>query len=219
MPKRVAEAGEGGARGCGIYGFIRDLIMEAGNDAELVGKTGRYRLNWPRALDRYADYKAKKNPHFKRTNQTRRKANNSLRSALLNYYKKEGAREYKESKKVNAKDQVVERQFQMPPRLFEALFSDVKLSDSNEEQDEQERKRHLSEGGVGAQASPESSSDAGFDQSMSCDFSGSPEPLDWTSFDNFFTNPSLDDSADVNTECSGTHFSDCAFQPLVKFQI
>jgi len=119
--------------------------MEAGNDAELVGKTGRYRLNWPRALDRYADYKAKKNPHFKRTNQTRRKANNSLRSALLNYYKKEGAREYKESKKVNAKDQVVERQFQMPPRLFEALFSDVKLSDSNEEQDEQERKRHLSE--------------------------------------------------------------------------
>ena len=119
--------------------------MEAGSDAELVGNTGRYRLNWPRALDRYADYKAKKNPHFKRTNQTRRKASNSLRSALLNFYKNEGAREYKESKKVNAKDEVVERQFQMPPRVFEALFSDAKLSDSNEEQDEKERKRHLSE--------------------------------------------------------------------------
>ena len=133
----------GGASGNGIYDFIRDLIMEAGNDAEFVGKRGRYRLNWPRALDRYADYKAKKNPHFKRTNQSRRKASNSLRSALL--YKKEGAWEYMESKKVNEKDQVVERQFQMPSTVYEALFSDAKLSDIYEEQDEQERKRHLSE--------------------------------------------------------------------------
>ena len=119
--------------------------MEAGKDAKFVDNRGRYRLNWPRALDRYADYKAKKNPHFKGTNQNRRKASNSLRSALLNFYKKEGAWEYKESKKVNEKDQVAERQFQMPPRVFEALFSDAKLSDSNEEQDEQEGKRHLSE--------------------------------------------------------------------------
>ncbi|XP_044172491.1 uncharacterized protein LOC122963174 isoform X2 [Acropora millepora] len=186
--------------------------MEAGNDAEFVGKRGRYRLNWPRALDRYADYKAKKNPHFKRTNQSRRKASNSLRSALLNFYKKEGAWEYMDSRKVNEKDQVVERQFQMPSTVYEALFIDAKLSDIYEEQDEQERKRHLSEGGVGAQASPESSSDNRFDESMdmSC---GSPGPLDSTSFDNFLPNPSLDNSADVNTECSGTHFSDCAFQP------
>ena len=116
-----------------------------GKDAEFVDSRGRYRLNWPRALDRYADYQAKKNPHFKGTNQTRRKASNSLRSALLNFYKNKGAQEYKESKKVNEKDQVVERQFQMPPRMFEALFSDARHSDSNEEQDEQERKRHLSE--------------------------------------------------------------------------
>ncbi|XP_015755619.1 PREDICTED: uncharacterized protein LOC107335147 isoform X2 [Acropora digitifera] len=213
MPKRVAEAGEGGANGYGVYYFIRDLIME-GKDAEFVDNTGRYRLNWPRALDRYADYKAKRNHQSKVTNQKRRKASNGLRSALLNFYKKEGAWEFMESKKVNAKSQVVERQFQMPPRVLETLFSDAKLSDSNEEQDEQEGKRHLSEGGVGAQASPGSSSDAGFDESMdlSCDFSGSPdhEPLD-----NVLTNPSLDDSAHVNTEFSGTHFSDSTFQPQI----
>lgn len=116
-----------------------------GKYAEFVDSRGHYRLNWRRALDRYADYKAKKNPHFKGTNQTRRKASKSLRSALLNFYKKEGAWEYKESKKVNEKGQVVERQFQMPPRVFEALFSNAKLSDSNKEQDEQERKRHLYE--------------------------------------------------------------------------
>ena len=117
-----------------------------GKDAKFVDNRGRYRLNWPRALDRYADYKAKKKPHLKRTNQTNRRTDsNRLRSALLNSYKKEGAREHKESKKVNEKDQVVERQFQMPPRVFEALFSDAKLSDSNEEQDEQEGKIHLSE--------------------------------------------------------------------------
>ena len=134
----------GSADGYGVYGFIRDLIVE-GKDAKFVDKKGRYVLNWPRALDRYADYKAKKNPHFKSTNQTRRKASNSLRSALLNFYKKDGAREYKESKKVNEKDQVVERQFQMPPRVFESLFRNAELSDGSEEQDKQERKRHLSE--------------------------------------------------------------------------
>ena len=134
----------GSADAYGVYGFIRDLILE-GKDAKFVDKRGRYVLNWPRALDCHADYKAKKNPHFKRTNQTRRKASNSLRSALLNFYKKEGACEYKESKKVNAKDEVVERQFQMPPRVFESLFRNAELLDSCEEQDEQERKRHLSE--------------------------------------------------------------------------
>ena len=116
-----------------------------GKDAEFVDNTGRYRLNWPRALDCYADYKAKKNHHSKVTNQERRKASNGLRSALLNFYKKEGAWEFMESKKLNEKGLVVERQFQMPSRVFEALFSDAKLSDSYEGQDEQERKIHLSE--------------------------------------------------------------------------
>ncbi|XP_067028202.1 uncharacterized protein [Acropora muricata] len=214
MPRRVAKAGEGGANGYGVYGFIRDLIME-GKDAEFVDNRGRYRLNWPRALDRYAHYKAKKKPDLKRTNQTNRRADsNRLRSALLNSYKKEGAREHKESKKVNENDQVVERQFQMPPRVFEALFSDAKLSDSNEEQDEQDGKRHLSEGADGAQASHESSSDAGFDETMdlSFDFSESPDSLVSTSRGNILTNPSLDDSTDVESEGPGTHFSDSAFQ-------
>ena len=133
----------GGADGYGVYGFIRHLIIE-GKVAKFVNKRGRYVLNWPRALDCYAVYKAKKNPHCKRMNQNRRTASNSLRSALLNFYKKEGAREYKESKKINAKDEVVERQFQMPPRVFESLFRNAELSDSGEEQDSQERKRHLS---------------------------------------------------------------------------
>ena len=119
-----------------------------GKDAKFVskrGKRGHYILNWPRAVDRYAHYQAKKKPRFKRTNQTWRTASNNLRSALLNSYKKEGAQEFMECKKVNEKGQVVERQFQMPPRVFEALFSDAKLSGNNEEQDEQEGKRHLSE--------------------------------------------------------------------------
>ena len=60
----------GSADGYGVYGFIRDLIRE-GKDATFVDKRGRYALNWPRALDCYAADKAKKNPHFKRTNQTR----------------------------------------------------------------------------------------------------------------------------------------------------
>ncbi|XP_015770049.1 PREDICTED: uncharacterized protein LOC107348498 isoform X4 [Acropora digitifera] len=218
MRRRVAEAGEGGANGYGVYGFIRDLIME-GKDAKFVrkrGKRGHYVLNWPRAVDRYAHYQAKKTPRFKRTNQTWRTASNNLRSALLNSYKKEGAQEFMECKKVNEKDQVVERQFQMPPRVFEALFSDAKLSDNNEEQDEQEGKRHLSEGVVRAQASHDSSSDTGFDETMDLSFDFSESP-DSTSLGNVLTNPSLDDSADVKTEGPGNHFSDSAFQTTQIF--
>ncbi|XP_015770042.1 PREDICTED: uncharacterized protein LOC107348498 isoform X3 [Acropora digitifera] len=216
MRRRVAEAG--GANGYGVYGFIRDLIME-GKDAKFVrkrGKRGHYVLNWPRAVDRYAHYQAKKTPRFKRTNQTWRTASNNLRSALLNSYKKEGAQEFMECKKVNEKDQVVERQFQMPPRVFEALFSDAKLSDNNEEQDEQEGKRHLSEGVVRAQASHDSSSDTGFDETMDLSFDFSESP-DSTSLGNVLTNPSLDDSADVKTEGPGNHFSDSAFQTTQIF--
>ena len=49
----------GSGDGYGVYGFIRDLIRE-GKDATFVDKRGRYALNWPRALDCYAAYKAKK---------------------------------------------------------------------------------------------------------------------------------------------------------------
>ena len=125
----------------GVYGLIRDLLVE-GKDARFVNRRGRYVLNWSRALDCYADYKARKNPHFKSKNLTRRKASNGLRSALLNFYKNEGAKEYKESKKVNDKDEVVERQFQMPPRVFESLFGNTVPSPGesgiSEQEDEQE---------------------------------------------------------------------------------
>ena len=50
-----------------------------------------------------------------------------------NIYKKDGAKEYKESKKVNDKDEVIERQFQMPPKVFQSLFgSKVELSDDSD---------------------------------------------------------------------------------------
>ena len=95
-----------------MYGFIGDLIRE-GKDAKFVNKKGRYVLNWSRTLERYAIYKSKKNPQFKSKNINRRKASNGLRAALLNIYKKDGAKEYKESKKVNDKDEVIERQIRL----------------------------------------------------------------------------------------------------------
>ena len=115
-----------------MYGFIGDLIRE-GKDAKFVNKKGRYVLNWSRTLERYAIYKSKKNPQFKSKNINRRKASNGLRAALLNIYKKDGAKEYKESKKINDKDEVIERQFQMPPKVFQSLFgSKVELSDDSD---------------------------------------------------------------------------------------
>ena len=74
----------------------------------------------------------------------RRTASNGLRSALLNFYKKEGAKEYKESKQVNEKDEVVERQFQMPPRVFGSLFGEVQFTEKSEE-DRQETSSTASE--------------------------------------------------------------------------
>ena len=115
-----------------MYGFIGDLIRE-GKDAKFVNKKGRYVLNWSSTLERYAIYKSKKNPQFKSKNINRRKASNGLRAALLNIYKKDGAKEYKESKKINDKDEVIERQFQMPPKVFQSLFgSKVELSDDSD---------------------------------------------------------------------------------------
>ncbi|XP_074607906.1 uncharacterized protein LOC141860603 isoform X3 [Acropora palmata] len=159
----------GSADGYGVYGFMRDLILE-GKVAKWVNNSGRYVLDWSRALDRYADYEAKKNPLFKSTNQGRGKASKRLRKALLNVHKKDGAKEYMESKKVNEKGQVVERQLQMPPRVFESLFRNAELSDSGQEQDERERMRPLSEG---LEVTPESSTDSGFDETMdlSCELS------------------------------------------------
>ena len=105
-----------------------------GRDARFVDKKGRYVINWSRALECYHDYKSKRNPQYNSKNIDRRKASNGLRGALLNSYKKEGAKEYKDCKKVNEKDEVVERQFQMPPRVFESLFGpNAQLSDDSSE--------------------------------------------------------------------------------------
>lgn len=137
----------GSAEGCGVYNFIGELILE-GKDAKLLDREGNYVINWSRALDRYTDYKARKNPHLQRKNLTRRENSNGLRSALLNCYKDDGAVEYLQLKKVNKKGEVVERQFRMPDRVFESLFARTDLSkllNSSEEQDGQERERHLSE--------------------------------------------------------------------------
>ena len=106
-----------------------------GRDARFVaGKKGRYVINWSRALKCYHDYKSKRNPQYKSKNISRRKASNGLRAALLNFYKKEGAKEYNDGKRVNENNEVVERQFQMPTKLFKLLFgSDAQLSDDSSE--------------------------------------------------------------------------------------
>ena len=135
----------GSAHGYGVYGIIQVLIEE-GKDVQFVDKSGRYLVNWVRALECYADYKRKKNPDFNSRDQSRRNLSNSLRSALLSgSYKKDGAQEYSKSRKYNDDDEVVERQFQMSHKVFKFLFGNAELSDSREEQDEQERRRHLSQ--------------------------------------------------------------------------
>ena len=109
-------------------------MIRKGKNAKFVNKKGRYVLNWSSALKRYAIYKSKKNPQFKSKNINRRKASNSLRAALLNIYKKDGAKEYKGSRKRNNKDEVIERQFQMPSKKFQSLFgSKVELSDDSDQ--------------------------------------------------------------------------------------
>ena len=107
--------------GYGVYCFVRDLIAE-GKDAWFVNdkEPGSFAINWLRAPMRYhADFKSRND------NISSRKAGNTLRSALLNFYEKEGAKEYKECKKLNDKGKIIERQFQMPPRIFELLFGSV----------------------------------------------------------------------------------------------
>ena len=115
-----------------MYGFIGDMIRE-GKKAKFKDKKGRYVLNWSSALKRYALYKSKKNPQFKSKNISRRKASNGLRAALLNFYKKDGAKEYKGKRKCNDKNEVIKRQFQMPSKVFQSLFgSKVELSDDSD---------------------------------------------------------------------------------------
>ena len=132
----------GHARRYEVYGIIRDLIEE-GKDAEFVDKSGCYLVNWDRAIECYADYKRKKDPNFK--DYSRPKLSNKLRSALLSdSHRKDGAKEYFESRKRNNDDEIVMRKFQMPRKVFKFFYGNAELSDNSEEQDEQVRKRHLS---------------------------------------------------------------------------
>ena len=112
-----------------MYDFIRELIVK--REAWLVGDKGRFRINWSTAPMLYhTDFKSRTDTIDSR------KASNNLRSALLNSHGKDGAKEYIECQKKNAKGKIIERQFQMPPRIFESLFgSDILLSDEGCEQD------------------------------------------------------------------------------------
>ncbi|XP_015780500.1 PREDICTED: uncharacterized protein LOC107358408 [Acropora digitifera] len=134
-----------------VYGIIQDMIKKG--RAKFVNDSGRYWVDWDRALEFYEAYRRKKNPYI---NLSRRQLSNDLRSALLSSsYKKDGAKEYHESKKRNNDDEVVERQFQMPHKVFKSLFGNAECSDISEEQDEQ--------GTDKAQVPLGSSSDTGFD--------------------------------------------------------
>ncbi|XP_044167052.1 uncharacterized protein LOC122951079 [Acropora millepora] len=151
----------GRARGYGVYGIIRDLIEEG--SAKFVNNSGRYLVNWVKALEYHEAYKRKKNPDFNSRDQSRQKLSNDLRSALLSSsYKKDGAKEYSNLRICNDDNEVVERRFQMPRKVFKSLFGNAELSDSSEEQDEQ--------GAVGAQAFAGSSSDTGFEEAMDLTF-------------------------------------------------
>ena len=109
-------------------------MIREGKDAKFLEKKGHYVLNWSSALERYAIYKSKKNPLFKSKNINRKKASNGLRAALLNIYKKDGAKEYKGRKTRNENEEVIKRQFQMPPKVFQSLFgSKVELSDDGDQ--------------------------------------------------------------------------------------
>ena len=109
-------------------------MIRKGKDAQFLKKKGHYVINWSSALKRYAIYKSNKNPLFKSKKINRKKASNSLRAAMLIIYKKDGAKEYKEKRKLNNKGEVIERQFQMPSKVFQSLFgSKVELSDDSDQ--------------------------------------------------------------------------------------
>ena len=114
-----------------MYIFIQELIQK-GEHARFVNDEGRFLIKWDKAVELYMEYRATKNPKFKR-NANRRKASNALRAALLHHYKKDGAKEFAESRKLGGNTKVIERQFQMPSRVFQSLFrSSVEHSENHE---------------------------------------------------------------------------------------
>ena len=104
-----------------VYNFIRELIVK-GECARFVNQEGRFHINWVAAVERYIEYRAKKNPRFD-TSIDRSKASNSFREALLlRCYQDDGAKEYRECRKFGENNKIVEREFQLPSKEFHSLF-------------------------------------------------------------------------------------------------
>ena len=104
-----------------VYHFLRELILEE-EYAWFVNQEGRFRINWEAAVERYIEYRAKTNPRFD-ISIDRSRASNSFREALLlRCYKGDGAKEYKECRKLGENNKVVEREFQLPSKVFHSLF-------------------------------------------------------------------------------------------------
>ena len=104
-----------------VYHFLRELILEE-EYAWFVNQEGRFRINWEAAVERYIEYRAKRNPRFD-ISIDRSRASNSFREALLlRCYKGDGAKEYKECRKLGENNKVVEREFQLPSKVFHSLF-------------------------------------------------------------------------------------------------
>ena len=105
-----------------LYHFIGELIRER-KYAWFVNREGRFRIKWEIAVERYIEYRAKKNPSYD-LNIDRKRASNSFREGLLRRYRDDadGAKEYEECQKVGENKKIVEREFQMPSEVFHSLF-------------------------------------------------------------------------------------------------
>ncbi|XP_066015100.1 uncharacterized protein [Pocillopora verrucosa] len=104
-----------------VYHFIRELIQEE-EYAWFVNTEGRFRIKWEAAVERYIEYRAKKNPRFD-ISIDRSRASNSFREALLlRCYQDDGTKEYKECRKFGENNKIVEREFQLPSKVFHLLF-------------------------------------------------------------------------------------------------
>ena len=100
-----------------MYDFIWQLILD-GKYARLLNDVeGCYSLNWKAAVEQYYEHQKSQKPF------NRKDASNKLRGALLNFYAKDGAKEYKEARRLNDRNEVIMRQFRMPPRIFNELRS------------------------------------------------------------------------------------------------
>ena len=113
-----------------MYLFIKELIQE-GEYAWFVNDQGRFLIKWDKAVELYIEYRATKNPKFKKV-KNQRKASNALRAALVHHFENDGAKEFAESRKLGGQTKVIERQFQMPSSVFQSLFgSSVEITDKH----------------------------------------------------------------------------------------